>query len=303
MKQYSFKALVLVLFSFLGIVKMATAQQTDFTLGVVLPEATNGLTPELLQKLSNKMTQIINNSGEAMMGYTNDFAVYPVLLEEETGVVEGGLQNMTVTTVELSLAVKQYAGNIVYNTLSKKLKGSGNNKALAIANAISQIKPADESYKLFITTAKTKIIQYFTANCNKIIQQATALAAKHDYEQSLSLLQSIPSNVGGCYATAQTKSLAIYKEAQALLCSKNIARAKAAIANNDFELAMNTLDQIAPDAACNKEVTVLIKQLEAKVEKKVQREYSLQEQSINAIREIGKAYYSSKASATRIIVK
>src|SRR5688500_11370283 len=120
-------------------VSKAQAPNATLTLGVVVPEPSEEFNQEHIQKLSSKVTQILNNSNEVTVGYTNDIVVYPVISINETGVVEGGLQNITVTSVDFSLFVKQISTNLVYNTFSKKLKGSGNNKAQAISNAFSQI--------------------------------------------------------------------------------------------------------------------------------------------------------------------
>jgi hypothetical protein len=177
--------------------------------------------------------------------------------------------------------------------MSKKIKGSGNNKIQAITNAFNQIKITDEVYKQFILTSKTKILKYYADNCKSIILTANNLSAKHDYEQSLSLLQSIPIASTNCYNEAQIKSFEVYKKYQSILCSKNITTAKAAIATNNYENALQALEVIDPSSSCYPEVQKLIAQISSKVEKKEKQELDLEKQRINAIKEIGKAYYSN----------
>lgn len=205
---------------------ITNAQSTNFTLGIILPVATAEINQVQIQKLETKIAQIINISNEATVGYFNDFVVYPVVSIDETSVVEGGMQNITVSTIDFSLFVKQLSSNLVYNAFSKKLKGSGNNKAQAITNAFNQIKVKDEIYLQFIKTAKAKIFEYYNDNCKLIIKKAGDIAAKQDYEQALGILQSIPSASSSCYNEAQKKSLDVYKKYQTILCTKNVNRQK-----------------------------------------------------------------------------
>lgn len=282
-------------FAFFIIINITNAQSqnTNLTLGIIVPEISNDFNQVQIQKLESKITQIINNTVEVSVGYTNDIVIYPVISIEETSVVEGGLQNMTVATVDLTLFIKQISTNSIYNTMSKKIKGSGNNKMQAITNAFSQIKVTEEVYKQFIITSKAKILKYYADNCKTIILTANNLSAKQDYEQSLSLLQSIPTASTNCYNEAQKKSFEVYKKYQSILCSKNITTAKAAIATNNYENALQALEVIDPSSTCYPEVQKLIAQISSKVDKKEKQELDLEKQRINAIKEIGKAYYSN----------
>ncbi len=282
-----------LIFSMIANIVNAQSENTNLTLGIIIPEISNDFNQVQIQKLESKITQIINNSNEVSVGYTNDIVIYPVISIEETSVVEGGLQNMTVATIDLTFFIKQISTNTVYNTMSKKIKGSGNNKIQAITNAFNLIKVTDEVYKQFISSTKSKILKYYTENCKTIIQTATNLSAKQDYEQSLSLLQSIPIASINCYYEAQEKSLEVYKKYQTILCSKNITTAKSAIATNNYETALQALEVIDPSSTCYPEVQKLIVQISSKVAKKEKQELDLEKQRINAIKEIGKAYYSN----------
>ncbi len=280
-------------------VSNAQSPNATLTLGVVVPETSEEFNQEQIQKLTSKITQIINNSEEVTVGYTNDIVVYPVISVNETGVVEGGLQNMTVTTIDFSLFVKQISSNLVYNTFSKKIKGSGNNKAQAISNAFSQIKATDDTYKQFIIASKSKIFKYYAENCKAIIRNADNLSAKQDYEQSISLLQSIPIASTDCYNEAQKKSLVVYNKYQTVLCSKNITKAKASIAINNYEDAFAALEMIDPASSCYPEVKKMIAQVSSKIERKEQQALDLEKQRMNAVKEIAKAYYSNSVRVVK----
>ena len=280
-----------------GMAGSAQSPSTALTLGIILPDPTNDIAADQVQKLEAKIVNIINGSNLATVGYDNDIVVYPVISVEDVSVVEGGMQNLAVATINLSLFAKQISTKIVFNSVSKRIKGSGNNRTQAIANAISQVKTNDNIYIDFIATAKNKILQYYNDNCQSIIHTADNLSAMEKYEQAISLLQTIPTSP--CYDQAQKKSLECYKKYQVTLCSKNILKAKGAIAVNDYKTALESLDEIDPTSGCYAEANKLIAQISGKVEnyRKRKEELSLEQQRISAMKEVAKAYYASTVRA------
>jgi hypothetical protein len=271
-----------------------TTQATELTLGIILPDNTSGIDQSQIQKIGTKIIQLINSSNQATVGYNNDFVLYPVISVDETNTVEGGMQQLTIVTIDCSLFIKQVSTNIVYSTISKKLKGSGNNVQQAITNALDQIKPNEPSYAQFIADAKTKIFRYYKDNCKTILQNATHL----NYEEAISNLQSIPAICGLCYDAAQKRSMGLYDQYQSVLCTKTINKAKAALALNNFPSALETLETVDPTSVCATEAQQLITQIANKVgqvqqkaKREQQREMDLEQSRINAMKEIAKEYY------------
>jgi hypothetical protein len=279
---------------FLSGMHVATAQtkSSDMTLGLLMPDSSADMNKATITKLGTKIVQMINNSDQVIYGTCNSIVVYPVISIDESGVVSGGMQNITVTTVEISFFIRDLGSKVVYNSITKKLKGSGSNKMQSIANAINQIKPADDIYQKFIADAKTKIVKYYTDNCPTIMHKADNLAAKEDYEQAISMLESVPTSAP-CSKDAETKAIAIYKKAMNVICAIYIKRAKEAIAVNDFDAAVEALDVVDPNSNCAPEANKLIAQMSAKVEKINQEQLDLEKRSIDAVKEIGKAYYAN----------
>lgn len=285
--------LVLLVIGFIVNIEIAKSQSPSFTLGLVMPDPSNEFNLEQIQKLESKITQIINNSNSVFIGYSNDIVVYPILSVEETQVVEGGMENLTVSKVEFSLFIKQISSNLVFNSFSKTLSGSGKTKFLSITNAINQIKTQDNNYQKFILESKDIILKYYTDNCESIIKHAETLSSKQEYEKSISLLQSIPEILSVCYTKAQSKSLEVYKKYQSVLCVQNITKAKAFIATNNYESAIEVLEIIDPTSSCYPEVKKLIDQIASRIDKREKQEFDLEVQRISSIKEIGKAYYSN----------
>jgi hypothetical protein len=297
-----------IFFTFLNVTFITLAQTASdigkIALSVIMPENVDGLDASQLSKLETKITQIVSSTGLAASGYNNNFVIYPKFAIYETNVVEGGMQNITVTTCELSLFIKQVDNNILFSSISRQVKGSGNNKQTSITNAISKIPTNDAQFKTFIETGKGKIVQYYESKCQDIIAKAESLVKMQNSEEALGLLQTVPEEVS-CYSKVQEKSIEVYKAYQNQKCAKQIQEAKTTIAANNYKAALEILSQIDPSATCFNESQSLMKNAESKIDVEEKKQWdlkmkvyddkvALEKQRINAVKDIAVAYYKSK---------
>ncbi|MEN9907595.1 MAG: hypothetical protein RLZZ540_736 [Bacteroidota bacterium] len=274
------------------------------SLSVIMPQQIENLNDTQLSKLDTKISQIVTTSGLSDSNYNNNFVIYPKLAVNETNVVEGGMQNITIVSIELSLFVKQVDTNILFSTINKTIKGSGSSKELAITNAISKIVTNDSDYKTFIEKSKTKIIQYYESKCSDIIRKSDGFVKTQQFEEALGLLMSVPDAVS-CYNQVQVKAIEAYKGFQKKNCTKQMQLAKNTLATNDYAGTLNVLSEVDPASPCFKESQDIAKTIENKVstEEKKQWDFqmkqyndavSLEKQRINAIKDIAVSYYKSQ---------
>lgn len=302
MKNFYF---ILIMFMLLN---TSFAQSTNdigkIALSVVMPENVESLDVSQLSKMETKITQIVSSTGLAASGYNNNFVIYPKFAIYETNIVEGGMQNLTVISCELSLFIKQVDNNIVFSTINKSLKGSGTTKTMAITNAISKIPTNDKEFKDFIETGKNKIIAYYESKCNDIISKSDSFVKIQEYEQALGLLMTVPEEVG-CYNKVQEKSIEAYKAYQKQKCIVQLQEAKTQMAANNYNTALNILSQIDPSTTCFKESQTLMNSAAAKVDAEEKKQWdlkmkiydnnvALEKQRINAVKDIAVAYYKSR---------
>lgn len=289
---------------------VAKAQTTNdigkISLSVVVPEYMEDLGDSQLSKLDTKISQIVTSSGLSDSGYGNNFVIYPKFAVNETNVVEGGMQNITVVTIDFSLFVKQVDSNILFSTITKAIKGSGSSKELAITNAISKIATNDPGYKKFIEESKKKIFQYYETKCTELIKKSDGFVKTQQYEQALGLLMSIPDAVS-CYSQVQVKAIEAYKGFQKNNCAKQMQLARTTIVTKDYVGALNILAEIDPSSPCFKESQTMAKTVETKVNaeekkqwdfqmKQYNDEVSLEKQRVNAIKDIAVSYYKSQTT-------
>ena len=293
-----------MLLVFCNIKAQPSSEVGKIALSVILPENVDGLDISQLSKMESKITQIVTSTGLASSGYNNNFVIYPIFAIYETNVIEGGMQNITVVTCDLSIFIKQVDNNVVFSSISKQLKGSGQNKKTALTNAISKISTNDIEFKTFIKNGKDKIIQYYESKCQDIISKSEGLVKMQDYEQALGLLMTVPEEVS-CYNKVQQKSIEAYKAYQKQKCIVQLQEAKIELASNNYSSALNILSQIDPSTPCFKESLSLVNNAASKIDVEEKKQWdlemkvynddvALEKQRINAIKDVAVAYYKSK---------
>jgi hypothetical protein len=296
--------IIIAILALSNVMAHSSQEVSKIALSVIMPENVDGLAVSQLSKMETKITQIVSSTGLAASGYNNNFVIYPKFAIYETNVVEGGMENITVVTCELSLFIKQVDNNVLFSTISKQLKGSGKNKSIAITNAISKIPTNDNDFKAFIEIGKSKIIAYYESKCGDIIAKSENLVKMQDFEQALGLLMTVPEEVN-CYNKVQEKSIEVYKAYQNQKCIVQLQDAKTQLAANNYNDALNILSQIDPSTPCFKESQKLVENAAAKVDQEEKKQWefqmkiyndnvSLQKQRINAIKDIAVAYYKTK---------
>ncbi len=273
---------------------------SKIALSVIMPDNLEGLNASQLSNIETKIVDIVSIYGLSATGYDNSFVIYPKFAIYETSVVEGGMQNITVTNCEFSLIIKQISNNIIFSSISKQLKGSGYSQQEAITNSISKIDVNDNAFAGFINIAKQKIISYYNSRCGDLILKADALAKKQEYGQALGILVAIPEEVS-CYNKVQDRTIIIYKAYQNQVCAKQIMEAKVAIAQKNFSGALNALGSIDPSTICFAEAKQLIKSTESKIDAEQQKQWnlrmkmyedniSLERQRLQAAKEVAISY-------------
>lgn len=266
-----------------------------FTIGVSTIDIGKNLSEAQAPKLESKMLQVIEKSGVANAGYSSGILLKPAISVEDTRIAEGGMQNITVTTCELTLYMVNAGDNmIVYNSMSRKLRGSGSTTEQALSNAINTMDVNDDVYKQFMSTSKQKIVAYYNTNCDKIMKQATEAEKKHDYEAAVSLLSSVPMEVT-CYTTANRKALSLYTKYEHQLCNKVVSYARGQMAIGNYEAALDALATISGRSACNAEANQLIAEADKKMQRHIDRQYNLQAQQARALETIAMGYYMRAA--------
>lgn len=290
--------LILMLFSI-----NSFSQNNDFgkiALSVVVPENIEGLDKSNLYKIETKISQIVSNSGLSSFGYNNNFIIYPKFIITDEKKSENGMENLIFIECEFILVIKQVDNNMVYSTCNLPIKGYGNSKQNAINNAFNKISINNEIFSNFIDKGKSRIVEYYESRCNDLIVQADGLSKRQSFEEAITLLLSIPSEVS-CFSKVQNKTIEIYKNYQTFRCGSLLQQAKAMAAQNDFTGSLDNLSQIDPGSKCGPESRDLMNKIENKIDAENRQKWQaammiyqdavqLEKQRISAVRDIAVEY-------------
>lgn len=274
-------------------------ERPEVNIGVVVPEQQAEIQNDAFNLLNTRLKAVAAKNGVASDVF-GEFVMYPVVNVLDSQLVEGGMRNMYLVEVDLDLFVCQLSTKTEFGTCSKILKGSGRTVSDAVKNAFSKINPNDNTYSTLFGESIGRIKAYFAAHRQTMIDKASTMAGMRQYEEALSLLASYPESIEG-YAEVKQKAIDIYVQYQNRINGERMAKAKSAIAIQDYGTAVDILSMIDPDSACGKEASDLIdyvgRQVKADEQKQadllnriVESEIALENKRIDAIRDIGVEY-------------
>lgn len=223
-------------------------------------------------------------------------------------VVPGPPENMVVS-LSVTLYMGDYAGEKVFATQTLSLRGVGSNEERAYINALKGIKTDNVKIEKLITDGKTKIIDYYNRNFDRIIAKAQQCADMKKDEEALFYISSIPECCNR-YEEASRLTLTYYKYYIDNNCRKLLTLARNAwMQNPDVTGATEVakyLDQIDPDAACYGDAMALYKEVKTKVKddwtfemrKKYEDSLDLKKQVIDAAKAVGVAFGNGQKEQT-----
>jgi hypothetical protein len=245
------------------------------TFALVMPdEVSGGLSNTHLQRLHDKFVDALTENGIVSLNVQNNLVLYPIIKLYNEQTVNPGLQNLTVIEAEISLYVKQLDSKAIFASVTKKLKGSGRDRDLALNNLVSNAKFDDEKTKAFLEKAKQKAVAYYNQRCSSIIAQADQMMKMNQAREAMVSLLSIPSEID-CFKQAQTKAVEAFTMYQNQNCNQMLLEAKAKIANRQFEQGLQLIGTIDPSSTCKSEALQVIQQASGQVEEDNKRKWDL----------------------------
>ena len=159
--------------------------------------------------LQNKLINLTANAGFSSYG-NNKFYVTPSITINETQLAEGGMQTIYVTTGELVLNVQEGESGVVFASASYSFKGSGSSKAASIKSGLQKISYGN--LKPFFDDARTKILNYYISQQDKIFAKADMYCQNNDFDAAIACLLAIPEELTDIYTQAYEKACDIYRK-------------------------------------------------------------------------------------------
>ncbi len=246
------------------------AQDKDveaLSIRVMQPEREN-LSPSSCRLLETKMTQALTRNGIVKDMPSNRFVLTAKANVLNKDVIAGSPSRIS-ESIELTFIIGDVIDNIKYGTYVVTMTGIGLSEDQAVQQVIRNIKVNDSGLAEFIIQSKTKIVEYYRDNEEKIIREVDALASDSRYDEALYRLAMVPDASGVCYARCQDKMLEISRKrinhnGQSLLSQAKAAWAKSPNSAGAEEV-YPLISAIDPSASCYGEVAPLLEQIKNKL--------------------------------------
>ena len=265
MKKLSFVILLLVSFQ-----TQAQAKLEDFgriILNTYLPE-NNSIPSEAKKALETKLNQITTNNGMGGSAVNPRFIITAVLNIGTKDIIPGPPQ-MIAQNIDVTLFVGDAITNTVFSNTVISIKGVGTNENKSLIDAIKNINPKNKDISTFLEEGKNKIISYYTTQCDFIIKDAETLAKQQKFDEAIYKLALVPEVCKECYFKCLDDLTKIYQLKIDADCKSKFNEAKTTWTANPnpagAEKAGDILSTINPEATCQTEITMFIKNIDAKL--------------------------------------
>lgn len=249
------------------------------------------LPAEAKAQLETKLKQIATNYGMAGSTANPRFIITANISVTTKDIIPGPPQQIA-QNMEVTFFIGDAIENKIFSNIVIATSGVGTNVNKAFIDAIKQINTKNKKLEAFLEEAKSKIISYYSTQCDLINQQAIALKQQEKFSEAIYTLAQIPEVCQDCYFKALNEMAVIYDlkinaDGNALL-----GKAQAIWAANPNEgggaHASSLIKKINPQAKCYSNSSKLLNTINSKLiadEKerlRRQEEYDKRQQIINA---------------------
>lgn len=273
------------------------------------------LPAEAKAQLEIKLKQIASNYGMAGTVANPRFIITSAISITTKDIIPGPPQQIA-QNMDITLFIGDAIENKIYSNIVISSSGVDTNENKAFIDAIKQINTKNKKIETFLEEAKTKIISYYSTQCDLINQKAIALKQQEKYSEAIYTLAQIPEVCQECYFKALNEMGVVYylkiNSDGKIMLDKAITTWAANPNQEGANEAEEYIKQINPKAKCIPNASKLLKSINSKViadekerlrkqeefDKRQQKidaenaktEAELEKQRINAYREVAVEY-------------
>ena len=205
------------------------------------------------------------------------------------------------------LSVEDLMMHTGYSHFGVDLFGSGHTEGQAIMDAARRLNLSKSNFTEHIKKGINEIVNYYNANCNKLLQNAQSYAEVGNFDEAYALLYQLPDGANlNCKQQCNSFLNSLLKQQAAAQCTHAVEEA-----NKEWSLSPNAMGigavaealqgiQVTKD--CKPAYDALLNEIKKKnlkdeldekqlQLKKYDNEYSLEKERIGAMREIALGYY------------
>lgn len=259
--------LLAILLSSINICFAQTLPQSAVTLQIVVDDAEGTLPDNVVNHIYNKLSNLLTKNGMQSYNGQNQFYISAALLTQTKDILPGPPTQIK-EVMDLVLYIGDQYNELVFSSTTLTIQGVGVTPEKCYLNAIANVKANAPELVEFLQEGKKKIVNYYNQQASTMLKKAKNLSAKHNYDEAIWLLMSVPSDCES-YDQVLQQAVAIYLEKLKYECLQNLTLAKTVwMTGCDKESAKQAavyLSLIYPDSECYEDAKKLYEEIKIRL--------------------------------------
>ena len=275
------KFIAVLILTFVAISSNAQVKLDDFgriVLNTYLPDNIE-IPSEAKNLLITKLDQITSNN---VMGGSQANPRFIITANVNVGTKDiiAGPPQMIAQNIDITFFVGDAVANTIFSNTTLSLKGVGTNENKAFIEAFKTINPKNKEVLAFLEEGKTKIINYYSTNCDFIIKDAQTLSDQFKFNEAIYQLMMVPNVCKECYFKAKDAATLIFKKKIESDCSEKLKEAiliwAAEPTENGALKASAIMINIIPSDNCKTEINKLAIEIKNKLQLEQKKKYDFE---------------------------
>lgn len=250
---------------------MLFSQERNIAITPLLPAEVD--IPESLRPmLQQKLLQIATTNGFG--SESDDFILTAnVMVLEKTAVPT--VPPQINLTLEVSLYVINRLEKVIVAEKSVQIGGIDKTENSAYTQALKQLNPRKSEIRSFMTSAREKIVEYYTEKLPALLSKAQSLADMGDTDEALAVLSTIPEVVPDYPLVAELMS-EFYLESLDTQCAGILREAQGKLAVKNYEDALDLLVTVDPLSSHFQEAGQMIDSIRSVISAEEARQHEME---------------------------
>lgn len=271
------------------------AQENNFPITPYVDEEDATLSQSSKSILKSRLSQIVMQNGFSA-GVKNERFVITAKVIVVDKRLTSSVPALYSLNIDLLICIGDGFEGMKFAQTNLDLKGIGASEERAIIDALKDINLKDGSLVKFVESAKNKIVNYYSNNCDQIISQAALLENQKKYEAAISVLSEVPTTSRECFSKTMPILSSVYKKYIDRDCKVKLNEAENAWGSSTSleaaSSAASILSSIDPETDCYKSAKSLMTRIESTIFKKMneieKKEWELKFQKVKTESEANK---------------
>jgi len=169
------------------------------------------ITGEAKKLLETKLKEIASVNGMGGSAVNPRFIISASVNTGTKDIISGAPVQIA-QKLYVTLFVGDAVSNTIFSSVTISLKGVGTNENKSFIDAFNGINPKNKEVISFLEEGKSKIISYYSSQCDFTAKEAKTLVSQQQFDAAIYKLGLVPQVCKDCYLKSQETIQEVYQE-------------------------------------------------------------------------------------------